>query len=690
MTFFCFMAYCIVERRIGMALKKWMFCMLLAVVGGFPLVCFAAEAERVRMQEIVVTASKAPKTAGNVTQKINIVDNEKIESTVLGRGNIAELLTYEPGVFISPLSRNDANWGSSGGLSQKYNTYMLDGIPIDAFVEPQSLDPMAFERIELQRGPAAVLYPNYLSMDFSGNQSPLTGTTNIILKERIDAQKTVMDAYYGSYNTYGAKVFHQQAAGDLHFFFGASHEASDYTDYGSEGSWLNMIDDPEYEKSKLYLKTTLFLGNRDDHKMSLFVHQTDHNGDTGRPNRNFDHQYQTVNAAYALPVSDHMAVNLKAGFRQYDRSWQEDNYPAGLELSSVNGVEQQIIPADLSLSVHHGDGSLLTIGADYQYAAYETWSKSDLKRLGNDAKAFQYGIYVQEELDLDTFLIRLGGRYVYSEHDIRLLGGNHPGDEGDSWEKVLWSAGARYHATADISFYANGGTSFVAPSLKSVGGTIALADLGVPGRDGHLPNPGLKPEEGIGTDLGLDWQPTARLKLGVRGFYNFIDDQIVQIVVSRNPSQSQDINAGDTTSRGVELELRHDVLDSIGWFANYTYTRTEINNDNDPDQDGAQVPFVPEHMGNIGVDMHLPYDITASIYLHLAGEIYDSTSKMNRTKFDSYELLNATVRKTVIKRKAYRLDGYVDLYNITDNQFEIPWQFQDPGFSTLIGFKLEI
>ena len=180
---------------------NWMVVGWMVAWIGFPLTGFAQETQGVMMDEIVVTASKVPKTAGNVTQKVDILDREQIDAIVTGKGNVAELLTYKPGLFISVLSRNDANWGSSGGLSQKYNTYMLDGLPIDAFVEPQSLDPMAFERIEIQRGPAAVLYPNYLSMDFSGNQSPLTCTTNMILKERVDASQTQMNAYYGSYNT---------------------------------------------------------------------------------------------------------------------------------------------------------------------------------------------------------------------------------------------------------------------------------------------------------------------------------------------------------------------------------------------------------------------------------------------------------------------------------------------------------
>ena len=36
-----------------------------------------------------------------------------------------------------------------------------------------------------------VLYSNYLSQDFAGNQSPLAGTINLVLKEKID--KTVKE-----------------------------------------------------------------------------------------------------------------------------------------------------------------------------------------------------------------------------------------------------------------------------------------------------------------------------------------------------------------------------------------------------------------------------------------------------------------------------------------------------------------
>ncbi|MGQ9669030.1 MAG: TonB-dependent receptor [Desulfosoma sp.] len=662
------------------------FLFLILGLGVWPAASRLWGAEMV--EPVVVTASKLPRTAGNVTQKVDVLESQNLSVIVTGHRNIADYLIYQPGVFSNVLSRNDANWGSVGGLSQKYNTYMLEGLPIDVFVEPQALEMLVVDRIEVQRGPAAVLYPNYLGMDFAGNQSPLTGTTNIFLKERFPKPQTIFDAYYGSYATFGGRVLHQQPIGDVHFFLGASVEDSDYTNYGTKDSWLNMIDDPEYRKTKFYGGTTWFIDGNDRHKVSFFVNRTNHQGDAGRPNRGFDHDYWTIHSAYQLPLSETLTAAAKIGYRNYDRSWQEDNYPADLTLREKGGVRQEIVPADLSVAYEHWGGSLLTVGADFQSASYKTYTNPGVRSVTNDADAVQYGLYAQEELVWGRTVFRLGGRYAYTKHDVDLLGGSTPEDDSISWDKWLWSAGVRHHFLDNLAAYANVGSSFVAPSIHSVGGTLRASDRGVPGKDGRLPNPDLDPESGIGADLGVDWKPLQNVTFGVRGFYNKVNDQIVQVVVSQKPSQAQDINAGDTTSMGFELEAQYRPVPWMRCFANYTYTDTEIDNDKDPDMDGAEVPFVPRNMGNIGVDMNLPYDFKVSVYLHLAGKIYDSTSKQNRNRFSGYEVLNAYVEKTLLEKDTTNLSFYAQFYNITDNQYEMPWQFQDPGFAFTGGFKL--
>jgi outer membrane receptor protein involved in Fe transport len=311
---------------------------------------------------IVVTGSKTGEPQQNITQKVDVIYDDQIAAQAPSLRNIAELLQYQPGVSVTVLSRNDANWGSYGGLGPKYNSYLLDGLPIDSFVDTMSLDPWAFARIETHQGPASVMYANYLSADFSGNQAPLAGITNLILKEHIDAPLTRVLLDGGSWSTLGARFYHQDHKGNLHYFLGATYEQSDYTDYGAPNSWLGMLDDPSYQKMKIYGKATYFAGSHQ--KFSLFAQHTLHDGFTGRPSRDYGHNYDTMNAAYTNQVNGKLNLQLKTGFRNYDRRWGDDNFPVSLALADHAGVRQKIVPTDVTLNLKHYGDSTFTIGAE--------------------------------------------------------------------------------------------------------------------------------------------------------------------------------------------------------------------------------------------------------------------------------------------------------------------------------------
>lgn len=638
-----------------------------------------------QMEEVVITGSKLPTTPGNVTQKIDIISSSEFDALVSGNGNLAGILSYTPGNFASVLSRNDANWGSSSGVAHTYKGYMLDGLPIDAFVDLQSLDPWAFERIEEQRGSAAVLYPTYLAMDFAGNQSPLAGTANFILRERIPESRTRVSTYYGSYNTVGTRLYHQQASGNFHWFAGGHYEDSDYTDYGTKGSWLNMIDDPEYQKTKVYARGTYLIDGESGHRLSLYAHRTWHSGDAGRPFRGFDHTYTTLNAHYLRPLQERLIGQLRLGYRDYARTWQEDNYPASILLRSDNGVAQTILPLDLSLSYQHGSDDLLTVGTDYQVAWYETYDFTDQLHPGNDARAMHLGLYAQEEQTWNDFILRVGARVNHIRHDLDLLQGAAPGDDQASWNKVLFSAGVRYNQSSALSLYGNVGTSFKAPSLKSVGGTIPLSDRGKDGVTGQLPNPDLKPESGLSVDAGAGYRGIENLYLGARTFLIQIDDQISTTVVTASGSQSQDINSGKTRTTGLELEVRHSPTGWWQWYGNYTLTQAEVTDSPNPDRDGADLSFVPRHVANLGGQLILPNETRLSANLQVFSGIRQDVSKANPGKLDGYELVTARLEKRFVDRDGRELRLYLEPYNLTDNDFEMPWGFQDPGFSTTGG-----
>jgi iron complex outermembrane receptor protein len=643
--------------------------------------------------QVVVTPSKLPQSAGNVTQKIDVVDSKEIETTVSGNRNLCEAIAKLPGVSVSVLSRNDANWGTYGGIGPKYSTYMLQGLPLDAFVDPMSLDLNAIDHIEVQRGPASVFYPNYLSQDFAGNQSPLAGTVNLILKQKIARPLTLFQTSYGSYNTLNGQIFQQNRMGRFNYFCGSTYEMSDYTNYGVDGSWLNMRKNPEYEKTKVYGGVTLFMDENEKHKLTLFGQETWHNGDAGRVYRGFDNNYGTVNAGYDVSISNRLHLQSHLGIRSYDRAWQDSKAGAvGIDtLTGNNGVNQMIIPADISFSWQHGEAGLLSVGADYQEARYYTWS--DLlvgyRSYGNKSSAMQGGVYVQEDFRLFKKLTLRGGlRYAYVKNLIETIDGVTPGDNSAKWSNVLWSAGARYAITDNIAVYANSGSSFLTPGLKSSGGTLRSSDRGVAGQDGQLPNPDLKPERGIGSDAGVDFRLPAQIKAGVRGFYINVDDAIVDNVVSQNPSQTQSVNAGSSRSAGGEIEVSQKITTTVSWFANGTYMTTNIKNDLDINENNVEIPFSPNIIANVGVSYCPPFGLSLTPSLNYTGGFYDGTVKTGRGFFTPGVVLNVYAAQVLVKGGSYTVECFTQLYNITNNKFDLPWQFKNPGFSGMAGIKV--
>jgi iron complex outermembrane recepter protein len=639
---------------------------------------------------VVITPSKLPQLTRNITQKVDFIDSKEIETTVSGNQNICEIITKLPGSSTCVLSRNDANWGTYGGIGPKYSTYMLQGVPIDAFMDPMSLDLNAVDHIEVQRGPASVIYPNYLSQDFAGSQSPLGGTVNLILKDSVERQKTTVQMSFGSYNTLNSQVFNINRYNHLTYFFGSSFEMSDYTNYGSDGSWLNMKKNPEYRKIKIYGGLTLFMNENKKQKLSVFCQRTWHNGDVGRVYRGFANQYITLNLGYDISLNRHFHLQSHFGARYYDRSQEESNFGTIDTLKSRTDVTQLIIPVDISLSWSKGEKNTLSIGVDYQGAIYNTWIDSLAGNSGfsNISSALQEGVYIQEEWQPVKMLSLRGGlRYSYIKNTIDLVHGDNPVNKDLSWNKLLWSFGTKYSVNDRLTFFTNIGSSFITPSLKSIGGTIPLDYLGVTGRNGQLPNPDLKPENGIGIDAGMDCKFSGKLKLGIRCFYTILQNGIVDNVVSLNPSQTQSINT-QSTCKGAEIEISQKISSTISFYANGTLLFSNIKDKTKQDQNNVDIPFSPNILSNVGMTLKSPSGLTLVPSLNYNGGFYDAISKANRQWYAPHFLLNTYLSQLISREDNYSIECVTQLYNITNNKYDMPWQFKNTGFSCMLGIRI--
>lgn len=642
-----------------------------------------------KLANLVVTDTKVAQPQDSVTQRIEVLHPEQLSSLARPNRNLAEFLAYTSGQFVNVLSRNDANWGSYAGLGPKYSTWLLDGLPIDSFVDGMGLNAWVVDRIEVQKGPASVLYSNFLSMDFAGNQTPLAGTANFILRERIEVPETRLQFGAGSYSTVNLQAFHQNRQGNLSWFMGLGHERSDYANYGTATSWLNIIDRPQYDKSQFYARFK-YRFDRDDHTLAVFVHHSGQQGDAGRPHRDYRHRYETLNLVYANQLSEALNLQAKFGYRDYDRRWGEDNYPTSLSWRESDGVKQRILIGDVSLNhAHAGGDGLLTVGLDLQQSDYTTYADRTAGRtVDNGIKARSTGFFIQEKLRLGDWVLRAGGRYNLTRHHYALVNGQVPEKNSSRWSSPLWSLGARYNFSPQLAFYGNIGTSFVAPSGKQIGGTLQAADAGVLGKNGQLPNPGLTPEYGNGIDVGVDYRPYETLALSLRGFFNRVDDVIIDMPVSLLPSQSQSTNAGRAVARGLEFGVRQVVSDRLDWFGNVTLTRTQVHNPRVADENETQIPFAPDRLFNLGFHANLPGGWKISPYYRWVGHYYDSTSRAGRNRFGAYGMLNVRIQKNLERTSRYALDLNVDLNNLTNRRYEMPWGFRETGFNAFAALLL--
>ena len=174
----------------------------------------------------------------------------------------------------------------------------------------------------------------------------------------------------------------------------------------------------------------------------------------GRPNRDYGHNYDTVNAAYANQVNDRLNIQLKTGFRNYDRRWGDDNYPVSLALVDHAGVQQKIVPTDLTLNLKHHGESAFTVGADRSTPATgPTRRRTRPRTTGNDATIAEHGPLSAGEVCHRQMGVAGGGRLNHIIRHLQPYQRRSSGVSDKSWTKFLWSAGARYNFSKKLAAF---------------------------------------------------------------------------------------------------------------------------------------------------------------------------------------------------------------------------------------------
>ncbi|MEN5083680.1 TonB-dependent siderophore receptor [Bosea sp. TWI1241] len=187
----------------------------------------------------------------------------------------------------------------------------------------------------------------------------------------------------------------------------------------------------------------------------------------------------------------------------------------------------------------------------------------------------QYGVYAQDQIKLDRLSLLIGGRFDRAESRTRALATNVLTKQDDTAR--TGRVALMYNFDNGFAPYASYSTSF-----------DPVAGTGFGGR-------AFKPTEGEQYEAGFKYEP-----VGYNAFFQAAVYQIKQSNVTTtdiaNPGFQ--IQTGEITARGVELEARATLFDSFDLTGSYAYTDAEVTKSNGVDLH-RRPPVVPRHMASL-------------------------------------------------------------------------------------------
>lgn len=599
-------------------------------------------------------------------QSVSVVTSEEMAlhsvSTVKGAFN------YTPGVLTGNRgSSNVIDALSIRGFSETNTNQYLDGLKLqgDNYSE-FAIDPYFLERAELLRGPASVLY---------GKSNP-GGVVALVSKRPTTETLREVQFKMGTDNLFSTG-----------FDFGGAIDDAGVYSYRLTGQAWSQDAQQDMQKEKRYTIAPSFSWQPDANTnftlLTYFQNEpqtgyygwlpregtvvpiTDANGrsqklptdfDEGEASNKISRNTKMIGYNFSHSFNDTWTVrqNLRyADLRTDYRSIYGNGFDAtnntitrGVALSEET-LNQFAVDNQAQAKFGTGDvDHTLLLGVDYQRTRNDIdgnfGSASPLSALnpqyGNDAYAlnfpYQYlnkqeqtGLYAQDQMEWDHWVMTLGGRYDYAMTSALNRNGNTETKNHD--QAFTWRGGLNYVFDNGVAPYFSYSESFIPTS-----GTTA---------DGQP----FDPSRAKQYEAGVKYVPKDRPIV--------ITGAVYQLTKTKNltadPGNVLFSNqGGEIRSRGVELEAKAAVNANVNVTAAYTYTDAEYTHDTL--LQGKTPVQVPKNMASLWTDYTFNETslsgLTVGAGVRYVGEskgLYSSGDKANQNfNVASYTTVDALVK----------------------------------------------
>jgi iron complex outermembrane receptor protein len=660
------------------------------------------ETPPVQLPPLQVTGARLPGTplpTDSVPATVDVIPGATLRST--GEVTLQEALRRLPGVstanqqgnsFQMDLSVRGFQGTSVTGAPQGISVF-VDGVRVnEPTVEEINFDLLPLddiERIELIRGPVAVFGRNTLG-----------GVLNIVTRRGAEVREIVPEAEWGSFGRQKYRLRVGGAAGPVDYYVAGT--------YFSEDGWR---DASASRVGRLFARIGLREGGTD---LSLSYQRVQNRIQQpgSLPESELD-QHRTRNFTrgdFFEPLLNMVTLNLKQELserwalaatlftrmldaEQFNVNVAAVNSRSFTTTATTGGTVEAINQATL-----FGRSNRLVLGVESAYAnarvrVFEETSAGE-REVDSDVRdgITTAGGWVLNTLEVgrdllvsgDQLVLTAGARFDYEHHAIgdRTPDPDIPSSAGKhTFTRTTPRFGINYNPTPRLNLYFSFAEGFRAPAFLEL--TCASPATICPGlQAGVAADPPLKPVTVRNYEVGVRAQPWPWLEGRLALYRSDVQDDIFSVA----PTGTVGLffqNVGGTRRQGIEVELRGKYDRLLEPWVNYAYTKATFRDEvllgtsrvtvdcSTPPctqlvRKGSELPLVPRHRINAGVDAHLTDWLTLSLSGAYVGRQWLRGDEANAERqLGDYVVLNASLTARV---KA--LTAFVAVHNLLDTEYE--------------------
>lgn len=632
-----------------------------------------------------VTGTKTDTPIVEIPQSISVVTQDQIRDQ--GAQTVADALHYTPGVFTN-LNGDTARFDETRIRGFQPILY-LDGmpLPLNRFFATPLIPTYALQRLEVLRGPSSVLY---------GQNSP-GGMINMVSKRPTDVAFGEIELSAGNHNTWqGAFDIGGPGNADKTFLYrltGLIRDSDTAVDFSKDKraffapafTWRNLDtsltvlahygkDEGSFPQQYLPAQGTLFFNPNGQIPRSRFA------GEPGWDNFRreqwwagyaFEHRFNDVwqfrqNLRYGAVDTEFQAFRseglqadlvtlergayhqaVDAGTFTIDNQFQGDFSTGALRHKLLFGLDYLRTSGDFRML----GNSVLFGGTGLPINIYNPGYGGAIPALAEfqdyHDKMSQLGVYVQDQIKLDRWILTLGGRHDWSKVSTlnRIADTTVSASNGD------------FSGRAGLGYaFDNGVTPYVAVA------TSFQQEVGV-----NANGDPFKPTKGLQYEAGVKYQPIGTKAL----FTAAIFDLTRRNVVTSNPFTFESSQTGEVHVRGLELEAKADLTDRLDMVASYAYMDSEITQSINPLELGRPAPMTPRHSASGWLNYALLPGLKIGGGVRYVGENFSQTESTDQFPVPSYVVYDAaaTYDFSVLNSAWKGLELRINVTNLFDKYY---------------------